>query len=123
MQFGYLDVGKSFLQQPLLKCLLYLVFSVYDKKRFYFGRVLAGEELAEVVIIPVCAHAADTADFRVDFVEDAEDMDFLGSCHQPAAKRAWFAIANQEDGIAAVFNVVADMVFDASCIGHTAGRD
>lgn len=92
MQGRNLDVAKTFFEEACLEGLLYVVFAVNDEEGFDFLGILAGEELAEVIDIAVSAHAADAAYFGVDFMEDAEDMDFFGAGHQAAAQRMGFAI-------------------------------
>ena len=123
VQLRYLHVGKSFMDQSIPECLLYLIFPVDDKELGYLFWVLAGEELAEVFVISMGAHAADAAYLGVDLMEDAEDMDFFGSGHQAAAQGTGFAIPYQQDRVAGVLDIIADMVFDATGIGHAAGGD
>jgi hypothetical protein len=50
----------------------------------------------------VSAHAADAADLGVDFVEDAENVNFLCAGHEAAAEGTGFTVADEEDGIAGV---------------------
>ncbi len=79
--------------------------------------------MGEVFVVAVGAHAADAADLGVDFVEDAEDMYLFGAGHEAAAEGMGFAVADEEDGIAGVLDVVADVVHDAAAVGHAAGGD
>ena len=89
-----LDVAETFFEETRLEGLLYVILAVNDEKGFDFLRVLAGEELKQIIDISVCAHAADAAYFCVDFVKDAEDMDLFCAGHQAAAKRMGFAISH-----------------------------
>src|ERR1700722_5702895 len=72
-----LHIRKTFFEQAVFEGLLYIVFAVDDEDGLYFLGVLAGEELQEVNIVAVGAHAADAADFGMDLVKDAEDVYFL----------------------------------------------
>ena len=123
MEFRDLDVGETFFLEACFEGLLYIVFAVDDEEGFDLFWILAGEELREVFVVAVGAHAADAAYFRIDLVEDAEDMYLFGSGYQSASERMGFAIAYEQYRVAAVLDVIADMVFDASGVGHAAGRD
>lgn len=123
MEFGDLHVGETYFIKAGFEGLLYVVFAVDDEDRLYFSGILAGEKFDEVFIIAMGAHAADAADFRMDFVKDAEDMYFFCACHKTAAEGVGFTVTDEQDGIAAVLDVIADMMFDATGIGHAAGGD
>ncbi len=84
VQRGDLDVVEAFFEETRLEGLLYVIFAVDDEEDFDFLRVLAGEELAQIFKVSMCAHAADAAYFCVDFVKDAEDMDLFCAGHQAA---------------------------------------
>jgi len=123
VKLGDADVGEAFFEEAGLKGLLDVVFAVNDKQGADLFGVLAGEELAEVFVVAVGAHAADAADLGVDLVADAEDVDLLRTGHEAAAEGMGFAVADEEDGVTAVADIVLDMVLDATGIGHPAGRD
>ena len=123
MQLRNLHVGKTFFEQPIPEGLLDVVFAMDDEESLHLLRVLAGKELGEVFVVAVGAHAADAADLGMDFVEDAENVDLLCAGHEPAAQGVRLAIANEEDGIAGVLDVIADMVYDPATVCHAAGGD
>src|SRR5579885_590004 len=112
MQLGYLYVRESLADQSVPKRLLYFILAMDDKKLFYLFWVLAGEELAKVLIISVGAHAANAADLGIDLMQHAKDMYLLGPGHQTATQRMRFAIAYHEYCITGILDVVADMMFD-----------
>ena len=87
-----LDVVETLFQETCLEGLLHVIFAVNDEEGLDFLRVLAGEELKQIINVSVCAHAADAAYFRVDFVKDAEDMYLFDAGHQAATQRMGFAI-------------------------------
>jgi len=77
------DVVETFFEETCLEGLLYVVLPMDDEEGSDFLRVLAGEELAQILKVSVCAHTADAAYFCMDFVENTEDMDLFGAGHQP----------------------------------------
>ena len=77
-----LDVVETFFEKTRLEGLLYIILAMDDEEGPDFLRVLAGEELAQILKVSVCAHAADAAYFCMYFVENAEDMDLFGAGHQ-----------------------------------------
>jgi hypothetical protein len=123
MQLGNLDVGKAFPDQAVAEGLLDIVFAVDDEEGLYLSGVLASEELGEVFVVAVGAHAADAADLGVDFVEDAENMYLFCAGHEAAAEGMGFAVADEEDGIAGVLDVIADVVHNPAAVGHATGGD
>src|SRR5882757_8718247 len=110
MQLRDLNVVKAFAHQPIPEGLLDLVFSMDDEEPFNLFRVLAGKELAEIFIIAMGAHAADTAYFGIHLMQHTKDMHFFGAGHQAASQATGFAIPYHQDGITGVLYIVADVM-------------
>jgi hypothetical protein len=86
VEFGNANVGEAFLLQAYLEGLLNVVFAVNDEEGFHLLWILAGEELAEVFVVTMGTHAADAADFGVDFMMYTKDVDFFCTGHEAAAE-------------------------------------
>src|SRR5690606_5077885 len=123
MLFGYLHIQKAFLQQAVPEVLLHIILTMNKKQRFYFPRILAGKELAQIFIITVCAHAADGTNFGIHLMIYSENSHFFCTGYQSATQRVGFAISGKQNSISAVLDVVADVMLYPATFGHAAGRN
>src|ERR1700756_4011027 len=110
MEFGDVDGREAFIYEPIPEGLLDVIFAMDDKDGFDLFGILAGKKLQQVFIVTVGAHAPDASDLRVDFVRDAVDVHLLCAGHKAAAEGTRFTIADKEDGITGVLDIVADMM-------------
>src|SRR5690606_35609544 len=123
MLFGYLHIQKAFLQQAVPEVLLHIILTMNKKQRFYFPRILAGKELAQIFIITVYAHTADGSNFGIHLMINPKNSYFFCTGYQSATQRVGFAISGKQNRIAAVLNSIADMMFYPAAFGHAAGRN
>jgi len=92
MQVGYEYLCKAFVEQPLLKSQLHLIFPVHQEKLAYLARILASQPLQQIRIIAMCAQGMQLGDFGVYFMRNAEDMHFPGMGEQAPAQRFGLAV-------------------------------
>ena len=102
---------------------LHVIVAMNQEQPLHFIRILAGKKLAQILIITMGAHAPYSAYFCVHFVNSAIDLNFFGSFEQTTAQGTRFAVTRKQNGIPAVFNIVAYMMLYPACIRHTAGRN
>ena len=121
MPLGNFHIHQTFFHQAALEGDLYIVFTMDKKKFFHLLQILAGQPLAEVLVVAVGAHAPDRPDLGVHLVLDAEDPHLFLAGHQTASQRIGLAITGHEDAVAAVLDIVADVMFHTPGFRHATG--
>jgi hypothetical protein len=84
MHFGYLYIDKTFLKQPVLKILLYFVFTMNQEQFLNLPGILATEKLAQIIIISMGAHTAHFTDFGVHLVVQPKYRHFFRMALEPS---------------------------------------
>lgn len=94
-----------------------------DEENAFFGAgdaVVVGDEF---VVVGVAGEGVEGFDFRVDLEFVAEDGDVFVTFAEFPTERVFGAVADEEDHVFAVGDVVAEVMEDAAGLGHAGGGD